>query len=266
MKQIKYLPINKIVFIDIETVRVSKELEKGTAIEAAWLYKCRYDSEGKTSINNPKILYKKKAALYAEFGKIVCITVGRLKTDKDGNVFPIFKNYDHIEEKELLGAFMHDMNQVCRKDPGTLLFGHAIKGFDMPYIFRRCLINGIEPNELFDIGDAKPWELTAKDTMELWKSGAFYSASLIAISAAFGLPSPKNDISGSEVSDVYWSGEEDSLKKIVQYCMRDVLTLINIFRKCRFEEPFLISEIYDIPEKEVKEKPVRKRSVKQKTN
>lgn len=249
MKALKYLNTSDIVFFDIETVRISDTLKKGTELHHAWEYKSRYDSENKTTAPvSVEQLFKEKAALYAEFGKIVCITVGRIHTGKDKVTFPIFKNYDSPDEKEILASFMSDLNKVCEKNHNTFLFGHAIKGFDIPFVFRRCLINGIEPNHLFDIGEAKPWELTAKDTLELWKSGAFYSASLLAISNAFGLPSPKTDIAGHETSDVYWKNKKTGLERITRYCMRDVLTLINVFRKCRFEEPFIIEEIYKEPE------------------
>lgn len=248
MKALKYLNISDIVFFDIETVRISDTLKKGTGLYHAWEYKARYDSENKGNTElTIEQLFKEKAALYAEFGKIVCITVGRLHKNKDGDITPVFKNYDAVEEKELLELFMSDLNKVCEKNKNTLLFGHAIKGFDIPFVFRRCLINGVEPNYLFDIGEAKPWELTTKDTLELWKSGAFYSASLLAISNAFGLPSPKTDIARHETSDVYWKDKKLGLSRITRYCMRDVLTLINVFRKCRFEEPFIIDEIYNEP-------------------
>lgn len=267
MKILRHLSTNDIVFIDIETVRCENTLKKGSALESAWEYKVRYESEGKSKETSPGILFKEKAALYAEFGKIVCITVGRIHKGKEGGDAPIFKNYSHEDEKVLLQSFMDDLNKVCYVNKNTFLLGHAIKGFDMPFIFRRCLINGVEPNHLFDIGDIKPWDLTAKDTMELWKSGAFYSASLIAISTAFGLPSPKNDINGSEVSDVYWADTKLGLERVVKYCMKDVLTLINVFRKCRFEEPFIIKEIYEIgePKKVVRKPRVKKAPVTKNT-
>lgn len=266
MKALKFLREQDIVFIDIETVRLEDKLKKGSDLQHAWAYKTRYDSENKSIGLTEDQLFKEKASLYAEFGKIVCITVGRITKDTEGNSLPVFKNYASSNEKELLTSFMNDLNKVCSKNSSTFLFGHAIKGFDMPFIFRRCLINGVEPNYLIDIGEAKPWELTTKDTLELWKSGAFYSASLLAIATAFGLPSPKASIEGSEVSEVYWKDEKEGLNRIVRYCMRDVLTLINIFRKCRFEEPFIIKDIYDEPEvKPVLKKPAQKRKIAPKT-
>ncbi len=256
MKALKYSKIDDIIFIDIETVRGEKSLVKDSNTYHAWDYKTRYENEGKSNIvSSLEKSYQDKAALYAEFGKIICISVGRLILKSDNTYEVVIKDYFSHDEKELLADFTSGLNKVCHAKPQSFLFGHAIKGFDMPYIFRRCIINGIIPNNLFDMSDIKPWEATAKDTMELWKNGAFYSASMLAISNAMGLPSPKNDISGSEVSDIYW-GSEDGLDRVVRYCRRDVLTLINIYLKLMFKEPIILDEIYNIPE-EVKAKEIK---------
>ncbi len=261
MKALRNLSVQDIVFIDIETVRGEYTLKAGSPTHDAWAYKMRYENEGKSSVElSLEESYNSKAALYAEFGRIVCITVGRISPD--GKVS--LKDFAGDDECKLLTDFTAALNKVCELRRNSFLFGHAIKGFDIPFIFRRCIINGIEPNHLFDLSTMKPWEASAVDTLELWKNGGFYSASLLSLSNAFGLPSPKNGISGSEVSDIYWNSKE-GITRIVQYCRRDVLTIINLYLKMTYQEPIILDEIYNIEEPEVKsvvKKPAPKRYAK----
>ena len=233
MKALKQADLNNVVFIDIETVRVNKELEPDSSLYDSWHYKMRYsrEAEEKGFEENLFDSFKQKAALYAEFGKIVCITVGKIKNDE-----LVLKSYANADEAALLTEFTDVMNSIIAANPKTQLCGHAIKGFDIPYIMRRCLINGIEVPDLFDVADVKPWLMTALDTLELWKGTGFYSASLINIAVALGLPSPKQDMNGSETSEVFYN-EENGLERIKTYCERDVETVCNVVRKLRGEQP-----------------------------
>lgn len=232
MKALKNIDLENVVFFDIETVRIEDKLEKDTDLYRSWEYKMRYsrEAESKMEATSLEESYNNKAALYAEFAKVVCITIGKIK---DGQL--MLKSF-YGEEGDMLRSFADVLNGMNAKNKYLQLAGHAIIGFDIPFLMRRCLINGVEVPNLLDTSMSKPWEVTAIDTMNIWKATSFYGASLLNIATAFGLPSPKMDVAGYETSDVYWKEGEKGLKRIVEYCERDVLTVANIVRKCRFEK------------------------------
>ena len=241
MKVLNKLNLKNVVFFDIETVALYDELPENSPTWDAWQYKMERD--GKSTDNLPES-YKKTAALYPEFSKVVCISIGRIKGNKLN-----LKSYSG-EEKELLQNFTDDLNLVTDAIPKTLLCGQAIIGFDVPFLFRRCLVNGIQPHDLLDVSDKKPWEVldTMIDTNVLWKGTGFNGASLIAIANAFGLPSPKDDISGADVGRVFYSEGEAGLNRIITYCEKDVLAVANVVRKCRFED--VLEPIHSIDDSE----------------
>lgn len=232
MKALKQANLNNVVFLDIETVRVQDNIEVGTPLMDSWEYKMRYSREANDKFEEDLVQsYKDKAALYAEFAKIVCITIGKVQ-----NGVLKLKSYSNHDEKALLTEFTDVLNGLVAANPKIQLCGHAIKGFDIPFIMRRCLVNRVEVPDLIDVADVKPWLMTALDTLELWKGTGFYSASLINIAVALGLPSPKQDMQGSETSSVYYTEGEAGLKRITTYCEQDVLTLTNIVRILRGED------------------------------
>lgn len=229
-----------VVFIDIETVSSVKELEVGTQLYDAWAYKARYQNEINRKTGKEYTLeeyFEEKAALYAPFAKIVCITVGRI-IEKSMKV--VVKSYYGDDEAELLTRFNDDLTSVSSKNPNTVLCGLNNIGFDEPFIFKRMLINQIKPTTLIDSSGLKPWEVKSIDLGKLFQGSSFYPDSLLAIATALGLPSPKDGIDGSMVTEVYYKG---GLDKIVKYCELDVFTTANIFRKMRFEETIDISNL-----------------------
>lgn len=232
MKALKQANLNNIVFLDIETVRIQDTIEAGTPLMDSWEYKMRYSREAADKFEEDLVqTYKDKAALYAEFAKIVCITIGKVQN----GVLKLKSYYNH-DEKALLTEFTDVLNGLVAANPKIQLCGHAIKGFDIPFIMRRCLVNRVEIPDLIDVADVKPWLMTALDTLELWKGTGFYSASLINIAVALGLPSPKQDMQGSETSTVYYTEGDKGLQRIANYCEKDVLTLTNIVRILRGED------------------------------
>lgn len=240
MKALKRCELDDLIFIDIETVRGHRDLPSAPpVIQSAWNYKLRYSPE-KLEGMQPETSYRDKAALYPEFGKIVCVSLGKIS--KDGSLI-MSSCYEGQElrdgstvdsEKKLLENTNKWISHFAN-GRSVMLIGHAIKGFDIPYLFRRSLINRVVPHELFDTSMLKPWEMNALDTLELWKGTGFYSASLLSIAACFDLPSPKIDIEGSETSEVYYSDADDSVIRIKDYCERDVKTVVNIVRSIRQE-------------------------------
>lgn len=238
MKILNQVNPDNVVFIDIETVAATPKLTKDHPLWDAWRYKMEH---GRDPIGGDDVAgsYIEQAALYAEFGKIVCITIGKIINNKLN-----LKSYYGDDERALLADFCSALNNVIAANKSTVLCGHAIKGFDLPWIMRRCLVHGIDLPTLIDTAHLKPWETTAIDTMELWKGTGFNGGSLIAIAACMGIPNPKDDIEGFETTGVYYN-EKDGLNRIERYCRKDVTTVANIFRKLRYE-PLLITGDDDI--------------------
>lgn len=227
MKALLSLTLKNLVFLDIETARVVKTLEIDTPLFDSWAYKKRGDN-----LDNEQLIksYENEAALHPEFARIVCISVGRITGDKLA-----IRTYNHEDEATLLEEFSSDLEKVTDKLPKSVFCGHAVKGFDIPFILKRCIINQVKPHDLLDSGTLKPWELTTVDTKEIWRSTSFSPTSLINIAVALGIPSPKDDISGAEVGEVYWGEDPNRVERISRYCEKDVLTTANVVRRCRFE-------------------------------
>lgn len=231
MKLLKSIDLNDIVFIDIETVRIENELKKGTPLYDSWEYKLRYAKEtDKFEDKSIEDIFKDKAALYAEFAKIVCITIGKIQD----NTLKI-KSFSSLDEKELLLNFSRAIDAIISSNKKSILCGHAIKGFDVPFIMRRCLINRIDVPTLVDTSTAKPWDLPLLDTLELWKGSGFYGASLLNVTTAFGIESSKIDMDGSETSDIFYN-DKNGLDKIKNYCENDVFAVANLVRAMRGED------------------------------
>lgn len=246
MKVVSKLNLNNLVFIDIETVRKNEVLNIDSAEFDAWKFQNKREFPNATN-EELQELYINKAALYAEFSKIVCISVGRIQGDSLK-----LKTYNDEDEKSLLENFNKDLGLVVDANPKTAFCGHAIIGFDVPFIYKRCLINQVMPNELLDTQGEKPWTLEnyLVDTKDLWKGTAFLPSSLAVVAMALDVPSPKDDISGADVGRVYYSGEEGTVARISRYCEKDVLTTANVLRRMRFE-PLLSSDTGDIPIEEL---------------
>lgn len=173
-----------------------------------------------------------KASIYAEFGKIVCISCGCLQGAGENRKL-VLRSYSGDDEKKLLKEFA-EMLAKWGGSADKYLCAHNGKEFDYPYLCRRMVINGISIPEALSISGRKPWEVRHLDTMEMWKFGDFKSyTSLKLLARAFGIPSPKDDIDGSMVYDVYWL--EKNLQRITEYCQKDVLTLTQVLLRFHCE-------------------------------
>lgn len=225
---IKKIPIENVLFLDIETVPQYPSWEEMIDEEKyLWDKKTKYQRGEDIS---PDVFYEDRAGVMAEFGKIVCISVGMI--ENNGNSLKI-KSFSGNNETSLLEDFGHIFNSSRLSN--VILCAHNGKEFDFPWIARRMLINGLQPPIPLQIFGKKPWEVPHLDTMELWKFGDWKSfISLELMAYIFNVPSSKNDIDGAMVAEVYY--KEKNLPRIVEYCERDVLTLANIFRKMRQED------------------------------
>ena len=170
-----------------------------------------------------------RAGIFAEFGKIVCISVGYfLKDNKNADKLNFrIKSFSGREEKPILEGFIELLNHPHFNTPEVGLAGHNIKEFDVPYICRRALVNGLILPKILDISGRKPWETNFVDTMNLWKFGDYKNyTSLALLTTLFGLPTPKDDIDGSEVGAVFW--HQDDVDRITRYCQKDVLAVAQL--------------------------------------
>lgn len=226
-----YISLNKILFLDIETVPMCRSYEDlPERFIPLWDKKAGYLK--KNDEDTPESLFS-RAGIYAEFGKIVCISCGMLN---DGQLR--IKSFFGDDEKQLLQEFA-DLLESKLSSKDFLLCAHNGKEFDFPYISRRMLISGIPLPEILDLAGKKPWEVAHLDTMELWKFGDFKNyTSLEVLAAVFDIPTPKDDIDGSQVGRVYW--EENDLERIVNYCQKDVLTIAQLF--LRYQGKDLLEE------------------------
>lgn len=216
------ISLENILFLDIETVPAYPDFtEVPEKFQKLWEKKAqRIRTDDALS---PGEVYG-QAGIYAEFGKIVCISCGFM----NGNEVRL-KSYYGDDESILLQEFADLLNKHYYR-PESLLCGHNGKEFDFPYIARRMLVKGIALPEILDLAGKKPWEIRHLDTMELWKFGDYkHYTSLELLAAIFDIPTPKDDINGSQVAEVYW--KEKNVERIARYCEKDVLTTIQLFRK-----------------------------------
>ena len=228
------LPLHNILFLDIETVpqyqvydNMPEDWKKLWDTKSVSLVK---HHEGQTN----ETLYP-RAGIYAEFGKIICISCGLIQGEGDKRKI-ILKSFYGDDEKIILSAFSDMLNKWAA---GELKFlcAHNGKEFDFPYLCRRMIINKLGIPAILNISGKKPWEVMHFDTLELWKFGDFKSyTSLNLLAYCLGVPTPKDDIDGSMVWDVYWN--EKNLDRIVTYCQKDVITVAQILLRIN-NEPLL---------------------------
>jgi DNA polymerase elongation subunit (family B) len=174
------------------------------------------------------------AGIFAEFGKIVCISVGFIYFE-GGETYFRTKSFTNLDEKELLLDFSKLVTSFCTHK-NYVLCGHNIKEFDIPYICRRMLINNIRLPGALQIIGKKPWEISFIDTMELWKFGDYKNYTpLKLLTAVFGIKTPKDDIDGSMVAHVYYI--ENDIDRIARYCQKDVLATAQVFLRINALEP-----------------------------
>jgi len=226
------IKIENILFLDIETVPAVPTYS-GLDERMIKLWDKKADRIRQRETDSPEELYS-RAGIYAEFGKVVCISVGSYRRDE----FRI-KSFAGDDEKQLLQDFSYLLESHFNK-PEHLLCAHNGKEFDFPFLARRMLINRIKIPFILDISGRKPWEVNHLDTMELWKFGDYKNyTSLELLAAILGIPTPKDDIDGSMVGEVYW--KDHDLRRIVTYCNKDVLTVAQIIRTYR-GEPLIAEE------------------------
>jgi uncharacterized protein YprB with RNaseH-like and TPR domain len=236
---IQKTPLNNILFLDIETVPEQQHYEQlDSDMQQLWEQKTQYQRKDDISGED----FYERAGIWAEFGKIITISVGYFVNKADIRNFRVTSFWG--DEKKILNDFSNLLNTHFN-GAQHLLCGHNAKEFDIPFIARRMIINGIAlPNKL-DLFGKKPWEVPHLDTLELWKFGDYkHFTSLKLLTKVLGVPSPKDDIDGSEVARVFYV--ENDIDRIITYCEKDVIAVAQIFLRLRREELLIDDEIIHV--------------------
>lgn len=218
--------LDTILFLDIETV---PEIEHFNDLDASkkelWAQKTAYQRKENFTAEE----FYERAGIWAEFGKIVCISLGYFVLQQNKRHFRVTSFFG--DELTILKDFKTLLEEHFNK-PNHILCAHNGKEFDFPYLARRMLIHGISLPYKLEFFGKKPWEIKHLDTMELWKFGDYkHYTSLNLLANVLGVPSPKEDIDGSQVRQVYY--EDKNLDRIVKYCELDVITTAQVFLKMR---------------------------------
>ncbi|MGY5355262.1 3'-5' exonuclease [Wenyingzhuangia sp. IMCC45467] len=215
-----------ILFLDIETVPLYKTFSEVPDIEKElFANKTAYKRGEEISVE----AFYSNAGIWAEFGKIVCISVGYFVNQELR-----ITSFASKDEKEILRGFKK-LLEVHFNQRQQLLCGHNAKEFDFPFIARRMIVHGLDLPIKLNLFGKKPWEIPHLDTLELWKFGDYkHYTSLKLLTHLLGVPSPKGDIDGSQVGKVFY--QEDNLPRIVRYCEQDVLALARVYLRFNNEE------------------------------
>ncbi|PTN10085.1 ribonuclease H-like domain-containing protein [Mangrovibacterium marinum] len=237
------LNIEDVLFLDIETVpQYPVFADVPEKFRELWEKKSTYFRNDEQTAAD---VYE-RAGIYAEFGRIVCISVGYVVQKKGERYYRVKSFYDD-DERKLLADFNNMLDRFTAH-PGKCLCAHNGQEFDYPYIARRTLINRLRLPAILNIAGMKPWDVKDKlmDTLQLWKFGDYKNyTSLSVLCAAFDIPTPKDDIDGSQVAGVYY-GEND-IDRIVRYCEKDTLAVANLLLRFRGEEIIPMDQMEIVP-------------------
>jgi len=236
---LKRIKLENILFLDIETVPLFSNFSKlGDVEKQLWEQKTKYQRKEDFT---PEEFYD-RAGIWAEFGKIVCISVGYFVFKGDIRNFRVTSFYG--EEISILNDFKTLLETHYNK-PQHILCAHNGKEFDFPYIARRMIINSIDIPFKLNLFGKKPWEVPHLDTLELWKFGDYKTfTSLKLMTHVLGIPSPKDDIDGSEVCDVFY--KDNDIDRIIRYCEKDTIAVAQIILRLRNEDLLVTDEILSV--------------------
>ncbi|MDX2302667.1 MAG: 3'-5' exonuclease [Microscillaceae bacterium] len=242
------LDLEQVLFLDIETVPEQARLEAlDPEWQALWADKAAGRWAADRRASDPALtaadLYR-SAGLFAEFGRVVCISTAVLQRGQ----LQVF-SFAQADERELLAAFKQALDTATTRPDGQdgkrrieKLCAHNGKEFDFPFLARRMIVQQVQLPQLLRIQGRRPWEVPHLDTLELWKFGDYKAfTSLRLLAHRFGIPSPKDDISGADVYRVYY--EEHDLARIVAYCQKDVITLVRVLQRMLYHEPIADAQV-----------------------
>ncbi len=215
--------LKNILFLDIETVPQESSFSN-LAEESQELYALKTKYQRKQEFSAEE--FYERAGIWAEFGKIVCISVGFFDKELEKLSFRL-KSFYGDDEIKILNEFKNLLEQYFSLKQHVLC-AHNGKEFDFPYIARRMIINKIKLPEKLNLFGKKPWEVAHLDTLDMWKFGDYkHYTSLNLLTNILGIESPKGDIDGSKVGEVYY--KENDLERIAKYCENDTLAVAQVY-------------------------------------
>ncbi|PSL47709.1 hypothetical protein CLV51_102566 [Chitinophaga niastensis] len=230
------IALDQLLLLDIETTPGTQAFGH-LSDEMQLLWREKIAKTAPVSENDQEA-YADRAGIYAEFGKIVCISVGFFHLENNRYQLRL-KSFYNDDEEVVLNGFLELVNKFYVKYPRFQFAGHNIKEFDIPFICRRSVIHQLSLPQPLQLHDFKPWEMPVLDTLHLWRFGDFrHYISLKLLTAVMGIDTPKDDIDGSMVGKVYW--EQKDLERIATYCQKDVLAVAQLI--LRFKRVPLLKE------------------------
>jgi len=235
------LKLQQILFLDIETVPLFEDFNQLATVEKE-LFETKTKYQRRDEFT-PEEFYD-RAGIWAEFGKIICISVGYFVFVGKKRTFRM-TSFAGTDETQILTDFSELLDTHFNK-AAHVLCAHNGKEFDFPFIARRLLINGLPLPKKLNLFGKKPWEIPHLDTLELWKFGDYkHYTSLKLLTHILGIPSPKDDIDGSQVAEVYY--KEKNLARIVNYCQKDTLAVAQVLLRLRTDDLLQDDEVILIP-------------------
>jgi hypothetical protein len=236
---IQKILLSNILFLDIETVPQQENYEQlDPEMKSLWEQKTQYQRRDEYSAED----FYERAGIWAEFGKIICISAGYFTLKGDVRHFRVTSFFG--EETKILKDFAQLLTQHFGQAQ-HILCGHNAKEFDIPFIARRMIIHGIALPDKLNLFGKKPWEVPHLDTLELWKFGDYkHFTSLKLLTKVLGIPSSKGDIDGSQVAQVFYL--EKDIDRIITYCEKDVIAVAQVFLRLRREDLLIDDEILHV--------------------
>lgn len=233
------IQLENILFLDIETVPENENFsDLNETTKELFGVKTQYQRKDDFT---PEEFYD-RAGIWAEFGKIICISVGYFTFKSDVRHFRVTTFWG--DEIKILKEFSNLLNNHFGQ-PQHVLCGHNAKEFDFPFIARRMIINKVNIPQKLNLFGKKPWEVPHLDTLELWKFGDYkHYTSLKLLTNVLGIPSPKDDIDGSEVAKVYY--QDKNIDRIITYCEKDVIAVAQIVLRLRGEDLLIEEEVIHV--------------------
>jgi DNA polymerase elongation subunit (family B) len=218
--------------MDIETVPIQPEFGLlGERMQLEWARKAKTIKVSGSERPGPEALFSEKAGIFSEFAKVACIGFGSLYHHENRWEMRL-KALVNDDEKTLLTEFCEVISKFTKRYADFKFCGHNIKEFDVPFLCRRMVINGMVLPQCMQVAGKKPWEVSHIDTMEMWRFGDYKNfTSLSLLAEILGIPSPKSDIDGSMVAGVYW--KENDLERIGKYCLQDVFTSAKVYLRLK---------------------------------
>jgi len=227
--------LQKTLYFDVETASYYENYEtlreENPRMADLWIRRCEYyrNSSPLLSDLTEGEIYKLKASLEAEFARAVCVSFCSFSDTGEKKMMSFYG----VDETDILTKTNKILNNAL--SAGFKICGHNIKGFDVPFLGRRMIYNGIQPSRMIQVSDKKPWEVPFLDTLEIFSFGNWASQrslSLDLLTACLNVDSPKDDISGKEVSERFWAGDYERIK---EYCEKDVISTVLVLEKICFE-------------------------------